>query len=130
MATLVGGSQIQLRLLAIGFSPLPEGVVPVEPDPLPEIALGGAAEHYDTIVIGAGTGGGVVAGVLADAGERVLLVERSRQHRSDELRNDHLQGKRAAINAPTAGPENPVDEPRVQVDISGRESTLYADDLG
>ena len=45
-------------------------------------------------------------------------------------RNGHLRGKRAAICAPTTGPENPGDEPRVQVDISGRESTLYADDLG
>ena len=114
----------------VGYSPLPEDVVPIEPDPLPEITLGGAAEHYDTIVIGAGTGGGVVAGVLADSGERVLLVERSRQHRSDELRNDHLRGKRAAIYPPIAGPENPADEPRVQVDIGGRESTLYADDMG
>ncbi|WP_419847951.1 GMC family oxidoreductase [Candidatus Poriferisocius sp.] len=114
----------------VGYSPLPDGVVPVEPDPLPAISLGAAAEHYDTIVIGAGTGGGVVAGVLADAGERVLLVERSRQHRGDELRNDHLRGKRAAVYAPTAGPENPADEPRVQVDIDGQETTLYADNLG
>ena len=68
-------------------------MVPIEPDPLPDDASGAASERYDTIVYGVGTGG-VVAG---------LLVERSRLHRSRELRNDHLRGKRAAIQARTVG---------------------------
>ncbi|MDB9525941.1 GMC family oxidoreductase [Oscillatoria sp. CS-180] len=33
------------------------------------------AEHYDTIVIGSGMGGGVVAEQLADLGQKVLLLE-------------------------------------------------------
>ena len=55
LATLVGASRIKLRSPEIGVSPLPEGVVPIKPHPLPRIAFGGAAEHYDTIVIRAST---------------------------------------------------------------------------
>ena len=33
---------------------------------------------YDAIVVGAGAGGGVAAGLLAEAGKRVLLIERGR----------------------------------------------------
>ena len=112
----------------VGFSPIPEGVQAIEPDPLPIIALSAADETYDTIVVGAGTGGGVVAAMLADAGERVLLIERSRQHASAELRNDHLRGKRAAIYTPTAGPSR--HELRVQQDIDGVASTLEPHDIG
>ena len=34
----------------VGFSPIPEGVQAIEPDPLPTIALSAADETYDTIV--------------------------------------------------------------------------------
>ena len=112
----------------VGFSPIPEGVDETEPPPLLTIALAAADETYDTIVVGAGTGGGVVAAVLADAGERVLLVERSRQHTSAELHNDHLRGKRAAIYRPTAGPSR--HELRVQQDADGAVSTLEPHEIG
>lgn len=73
MTTVVGASQIQLRVLALGVLVPARGVIPIEPDSLPEIALSSAAEHaehYDTIVIGVGTGGGVVGKVPADATRR------------------------------------------------------------
>ena len=32
--------------------------------------------HYDVVIIGSGAAGGIVAGVLAEAGKHVLLLER------------------------------------------------------
>ena len=34
------------------------------------------AEHYDVVVIGSGAGGGTLTYALANAGKRVLLLER------------------------------------------------------
>jgi len=33
-------------------------------------------EHYDVVIIGTGAGGGTIANVLAQAGKRILLLER------------------------------------------------------
>lgn len=88
----------------IGFHPVPQGVIPVEPEPLPSISSGAVRRHYDAIVVGSGPGGGAAARGLAAAGKDVLLVERSRGKSNAELRNDHLHGKRNAIYWPTAGP--------------------------
>ena len=33
---------------------------------------------YDAIVVGSGAGGGIAAGLLAEAGKQVLLIERGR----------------------------------------------------
>ena len=55
--------------------------------------------HYDAIIIGAGAGGGVAAGVLAEAGKRVLLLDGKplgailRVPREDDIRaNIHVGG--------------------------------------
>ena len=90
-------------LQMIGFEGLPSGVVPIEPGPLPIITESQLRDSYDVIVVGGGAGGGVVAGVLAEAGLSVLLLERARVHTNAELRGDHLRGKRAALYGATAG---------------------------
>jgi hypothetical protein len=72
--------------------PVPTGILPAD-----------LADEYDVVVIGAGAGGGVVAAERAARGDRVLLLERSRPMSADELRSDHLRGKRMQVRDVTAG---------------------------
>lgn len=60
---------------------------------------------YDVIVIGAGAGGGVAAGVLAEAGKRVLLLERGRDLSFDDIGRDHLRNQRLSQYGHNAGPD-------------------------
>ncbi|MET0902748.1 MAG: GMC oxidoreductase [Acidimicrobiales bacterium] len=101
----------------IGFRGVPEGVRAVEPEPLRTVAPQRLAPHYDYVVVGAGAGGGVTAGVLAEGGARVLLLERAPAHANDDLRGDHFRGKRAALTQVTASPG--PGHPRVIVQPDG-----------
>uniref|UniRef100_UPI0035CA961D GMC oxidoreductase n=1 Tax=uncultured Amnibacterium sp. TaxID=1631851 RepID=UPI0035CA961D len=89
---------------AVGFDPVPPGVIPIEPAPLPTIGSREVRRSYDAIVIGSGPGGGVAAALLAEAGRSVLLVERAPATTNAALRGDHLHGKRNAVYNPSAGP--------------------------
>ncbi|GIG55038.1 GMC family oxidoreductase [Demequina activiva] len=51
--------------------------------------------HYDAIVIGSGAGGGVAAQEYAEAGRRVLVIERGDAPVTDALARDHLRNPRA-----------------------------------
>jgi len=88
------------------------------PDPVPDLAS--VDEEYDAIVVGAGAGGGVAACVLAEAGLRVLAIERGRWYRADEVSSDHLRNHRLARYGHNTGPEA-EGHPRVLVDGDGRE---------
>ena len=62
-------------------------------------------DTYDVVVIGAGAGGGVAACVLAEAGARVLLVERGDWLAYSHVGSDHLRNHRLAVygdNTPVA----------------------------
>jgi choline dehydrogenase-like flavoprotein len=87
-----------------GYRTVPPGVEPVDPEPETGVALDAVDAHYDVIVVGAGAGGGVAAAELAEAGRRVLIVERALPHRNSELRGNHLQGKGLAHYDVTVGP--------------------------
>jgi choline dehydrogenase-like flavoprotein len=78
-------------------------------------------EEYTTIIVGAGLSGGIVAGVLAEAGQTVLLLERGKHFRSPaEVSRDHLRNHRLAQYGYNVGP-GPGGNPRVFVDPSGTE---------
>jgi choline dehydrogenase-like flavoprotein len=79
---------------------------------------------YDAIVVGAGASGSIVAARLADAGKRVLLLERGRleSYRSAGHR-DHLRNQRHSAYGHNAGPDI-TGNPRVLIDAEGRERIL------
>ncbi len=60
-------------------------------------------DEYDAIVIGAGAGGGIVACVLAEAGQKVLLVERGRWLPYEAVSRDHLRNHRLALYGHNTG---------------------------
>lgn len=87
---------------------------------------------YDVIIVGAGAGGGVAAGILAEAGKRVLLLERGRSLSFADLGRDHLRNQRLSQYGHNAGPETtPGAQPRVFVDnVSGQARTILPHEGG
>lgn len=75
--------------------------------------------EYDAVIVGAGAAGNIIAGVLAEAGKKVLLVERGkwRNYAADGHR-DHLRNHRLQAYGFNSGPE--IDgNPRVVVGGDG-----------
>jgi choline dehydrogenase-like flavoprotein len=59
----------------------------------------------DVIIVGAGAAGGTVAGVLAEAGKRVILLERGQDLSFDQIGRDHLRNQRLSQYGNNAGPD-------------------------
>jgi choline dehydrogenase-like flavoprotein len=74
--------------------------------------------NYDVIIIGAGAGGGVAAGILSEAGKRVLLLERWRSMTFEEVGRDHLRNHRLSHYGHNTGPDL-IGNPRVLEDFAG-----------
>ncbi len=60
---------------------------------------------YDVIIVGAGAGGGIAANVLAKAGKRVLLLERGKWLKDEEIPYDHLRNHRLSQYGHNTGPD-------------------------
>lgn len=109
---------------SLGFAPGTEETKSVGTELPTPVAPDRLQDAYDTIVVGAGAGGGVLAGALAQAGQRVLLVERGRWLADSALRGDHLHGKRLGVYEVNVGPG--AGHPRVVCDASGSEAIVEA----
>jgi choline dehydrogenase-like flavoprotein len=86
--------------------------------------------NYEVVIVGAGAGGGVIAGVLARAGKRVLLLERGPATLDlASTGRDHLRNQRLSAYGVNAGPSKA--HPRVFVDWkTGEERTVVAHEGG
>src|SRR5215213_8624231 len=82
---------------------------------------------YDVIIVGAGAGGGVAAGVLAEDGKRVLLLERGRDLDFQDIPRDHLRNHRFTRYGHNTGPEA-EGNPRVFVNADGTERVVQPHD--
>ncbi len=85
---------------------------------------------YDCIVVGAGAAGAVVAALVAEAGKRVLLIERGREmsYATDGHR-DHLRNQRLSQHGHNAGPAI-EGNPRVIVAPDGVERVVRPHEPG
>ena len=79
--------------------------------------------NYDVVIIGAGAGGGVAAGLLSEAGKTVLLLERGQRLDFSTAGRDHLRNQRLPQYGFNAGP-GPEAGPRVSVDKNGIASVV------
>ncbi|MFK7696766.1 gluconate 2-dehydrogenase subunit 3 family protein [Paenibacillus sp. HJGM_3] len=101
-----GGNRDGKSWTMIGFRP---GTVsgldePVPEAELPQLNLDQLRDRYDAIVVGAGAGGSVAAALLAESGQRVLVVERGSWLRYGEIGNDHTRNHRFSKYGHNTGP--------------------------
>lgn len=52
-----------------------------------------ALKHVNAVIVGAGAGGGIVAKELAEAGLRVVLLERGKWYTPFDARKDDLRNQ-------------------------------------
>lgn len=124
-----GGNAGEAAWRMIGYDPrLPPVTKAPEPQGAP--GLDDVDGIWDAIVVGGGAGGGVVACVLAEAGQTVLLIERGPADSvARAMPRDHLRNQRLSAHGHNAGPD--IDgHPRVLVDAKGRENVLRPHEAG
>ncbi len=122
-----GGNPNSHSWQMVGFDPGPTPAnAHATPPPPPAISptmLAEATADYDAIIIGSGAAGGIVACVLAEAGKRVLLVERGAWLPYEQVPLDHLRNHRLSLYGHNTGPSL-VGNPRVVVTAEGEERII------
>jgi len=88
-----------------------------------------ALPHRNAVVIGAGAAGGIVAKELSEAGLSVVLLERGKWYTAYDCRKDDLRNQRTSVLGNGSGPDDDRN-PRVIVDLNGRERILKASEPG
>ena len=124
-----GGNRDGVAWKMLEYHPLPEGArwPDAQPRTPQTITWDDAKPHYDAVVVGAGAGGGVAACVLAEAGQRVLLVERGAWLDTNDLRHDHLRSQRLSLGYRLlAGPPS-QDNPRTFAGAREKEVVFPSD---
>lgn len=90
----------------IGFRPGPlTGNAITEETDLEIIAFDQVKDVYDAVIVGSGAGGSIAAGVLAEAGLQVLVIERGSWLTYSEVSADHLRNHRLSRYGHNTGPE-------------------------
>lgn len=102
-----GGNKEGKSWEMMGFRPGPVAgtAAPAPEAELPQKSLEQLRDRYDAVVIGAGAGGSVAAAVLAEAGMRVLVVERGSWLQYDQVGRDHLRNHRISKYGHNTGPD-------------------------
>jgi len=124
-----GGNPQHASWAMVGFRPEPK-----RPFTRPDIAVtphtaADLEPEYDTIVVGAGAGGGVAACVLAEAGQSVLLLERGDGLTYSDVERDHLRNHRLERYGNNTGPP-PNGHPRVVVRQNGKTDIVRSHEGG
>lgn len=116
-----GGNRDAVSWMMVGYRVLPEGVTwpTIDATPPGVASWESIDDAYEVIVVGAGAGGGVAACVLAEAGHRVLLVERGDWLTSTDLRPDHLRNQRLPLGYDTPAGPPATGNPRVLATAAG-----------
>jgi len=101
-----GGNRGGASWEMIGFrpGPVPGSRMPAEETDLPLRSFDALRDRYDAVVVGAGAGGAAAAASLAEAGLRVLVVERGSWLRYREVGSDHLRNHRFSKYGHNTGP--------------------------
>ena len=109
----------------IGYDPSPsrDPGAPIEFTRVTTSEFGTIRGSYDVVIVGAGGGGGIAAGVLAEAGLDVLVVERGHALSYEDVGRDHLANHRLSAHGHNTGPDRGGD-PRVRVDDNGTERII------
>jgi choline dehydrogenase-like flavoprotein len=110
-----GGNRRAASWTMIGY---PESDIPRHPLEFERLEVA-PSDDYDVVVVGAGAAGGIVAAVLAEAGKRVLLLDRGKDLEDVDYRRDHLRNHRLSLYGHNTGPSL-SGHPRVCVDAEGR----------